>query len=53
MSKYSRRQFLIFFGSSAAAATLAPKIESSLFARNSSIAQAQTVAFTPVKLPHP
>lgn len=54
MSKYTRRQFLIFFGSSAAAATLTPKIESSLFGTNTAVAQAQTaVPFTPVKLPHP
>ncbi len=54
MSKFTRRQFLIFFGSSAAATTLTPKIESSLFGTNGSIAQAQaSSSFTPVKLPHP
>ncbi|ERT07483.1 hypothetical protein M595_2565 [Lyngbya aestuarii BL J] len=54
MSKFTRRQFLVFFGSSAAAATLTPKIESGLFGTNGSIAQAQaSSSFTPVKLPHP
>ena len=53
MSKFTRRQFLIFFGSGAAAVTLTPKIESSLFGTNTSVAQAQTLPFTPVKLPHP
>ncbi|MDY7023934.1 MAG: DUF839 domain-containing protein, partial [Cyanobacteriota bacterium] len=53
MSKFTRRQFLIFFGSGAAAVTLTPKVESSLFGTNGSVAQAQTVPFTAVKLPHP
>ncbi len=53
MSKYSRRQFLIFFGSSAAAATLSPKLESGLFGTNNGVAQAQMRSLTPVKLPHP
>ncbi|MEL7038292.1 MAG: alkaline phosphatase PhoX [Cyanobacteria bacterium J06592_8] len=54
MSKFTRRQFLIFFGSGAAAVTLTPKVESRLFGTNGSVAQAQTAgSITPVKLPSP
>lgn len=44
----------MFFGSSAAATVLAPKIDSQLFKNNSGIAQAQMpMSFTPVKLASP
>ncbi|MDY6804890.1 MAG: PhoX family phosphatase [Cyanobacteriota bacterium] len=54
MSKLTRRQLLIFFGSSAAATVLAPKIDSKLFGSNPEIARAQaSMTFTPVKLASP
>ncbi|WP_449417143.1 PhoX family protein [Phormidium nigroviride] len=53
MSKISRRQLLIFFGSSAAASVLAPQLSQKLLG-DSGTAQAQVpLTFTPVRLPHP
>lgn len=55
MSKFSRRQLLIFFGSSAAATVLAPNLGQKLLGGgDASVAQAATgLSFTPVRLPHP
>jgi hypothetical protein len=54
MSKITRRQLLIFFGSSAATTVLAPGLTQKLFGSNSSAAEAVvTTSFTPVRLPHP
>jgi uncharacterized protein len=55
MSKITRRQLLIFFGSSAATTALAPELTQALFGLNSSSAEAQVapVSFTPLRLPHP
>lgn len=53
MSNISRRQLLIFFGSSAAASVLAPQLSQKLLG-DSGTAQAQVpLTFTPVRLPHP
>ncbi|MEG4631999.1 DUF839 domain-containing protein [Microcoleus sp. AR_TQ3_B6] len=54
MSKITRRQLLIFFGSSAATTVLAPKLTQTLFGINSSAAEAVVpTSFTPLRLPHP
>jgi len=54
MSKITRRQLLIFFGSSAATTVLAPGLTQKLFRSNSSAAEAVVpTSFTPVRLPHP
>ncbi|MEG3957710.1 PhoX family phosphatase [Microcoleus sp. herbarium2] len=54
MSKITRRQLLIFFGSSAATTVLAPGLTQKLFRSNSSTAEAVVpTSFTPVRLPHP
>ncbi len=54
MSKITRRQLLIFFGSSAATAAIAPRLTQTLFGINSSDAKAViTTSFTPLRLPHP
>ncbi|NET30606.1 MAG: DUF839 domain-containing protein [Cyanothece sp. SIO1E1] len=56
MSKLTRRQLLIFFGSSAAATALSPQITRGLTGRNPSLALAQSAGaagFTPIRLPHP
>lgn len=56
MSRLTRRKLLMFFGCSAAATAVAPKIGSSIFGTDSGIAQAQTgnsLSFTPLKLAHP
>jgi uncharacterized protein len=55
MSKLSRRQLLVFFGSSAAATVLAPNLGQKLLGGSDpNIAQAATgLSFTPVRLPHP
>ncbi|MEG5059615.1 PhoX family phosphatase [Microcoleus sp. A2-C5] len=54
MSKITRRQLLIFFGSSAATTVLAPKLTQTLFGINSSDAVAVLpTSFTPLRLPHP
>ncbi|MGB7442511.1 MAG: alkaline phosphatase PhoX [Coleofasciculaceae cyanobacterium] len=56
MSKFTRRQLLIFFGSSAAATVLTPKVGQKLMGSSSSAAQAQaleSLSFTPIRLPHP
>lgn len=54
MSRLTRRKLLMFFGCSAAATALSPKIGNFL-GTSSEIAQAQTggLSFTPVKLAHP
>ncbi|NET42992.1 PhoX family phosphatase [Okeania sp. SIO2B3] len=54
MSRLTRRKLLMFFGCSAAATALSPKIGNFL-GSNSEIAQAQTggLSFTPLKLAHP
>ena len=54
MSKITRRQLLIFFGSSAATTVLAPGLTQKLFGINSSAAEALVPpSFTPLRLPHP
>ncbi|MEK0182146.1 MAG: PhoX family phosphatase [Oscillatoriales cyanobacterium] len=55
MSKITRRQLLIFFGSSAATTVLAPQLTQTLFGINSTSAEAafSPLSFTPVRLPHP
>jgi len=54
MSSFSRRQLLIFFGSSAAATALTPTIgQKFLGGAASDVAEAATLTFTPVRLPHP
>ena len=54
MSKITRRQLLIFFGSSAATTVLAPGLTQTLFGINSSDAVAVLpTSFTPLRLPHP
>ncbi len=54
MSKITRRQLLIFFGSSAATTVLAPALTQKLFGINSTSAEAVVpTSFTPVRLPHP
>ncbi|NEP91192.1 MAG: DUF839 domain-containing protein [Okeania sp. SIO2C2] len=54
MSRLTRRKLLMFFGCSAAATALSPKIGNFL-GSSSEIAQAQTggLSFTPLKLAHP
>ncbi|NER04451.1 MAG: DUF839 domain-containing protein, partial [Okeania sp. SIO3C4] len=54
MSRLTRRKLLMFFGCSAAATALSPKI-SNFLGSSSEIAQAQTggLSFTPLKLAHP
>ncbi|MDE5086476.1 MAG: DUF839 domain-containing protein, partial [Trichodesmium sp. St16_bin2-tuft] len=53
MSRLTRRKLLMFFGCSAAATVLSPKIN--FLGSNSGVAQAQTggLSFTPLKLSHP
>ena len=55
MSKITRRQLLIFFGSSAATTVLAPQLTQRLFGINSTSAEAalSPLSFTPLRLPHP
>ncbi|MEG5018195.1 MULTISPECIES: PhoX family phosphatase [unclassified Microcoleus] len=54
MSKITRRQLLIFFGSSAATTVLAPQVTKTLFGINSTSAEAVVpLSFTPLRLPHP
>ena len=54
MSKFTRRQLLIFFGASAGAAVLAPNLEGTLLGSNLDVAEAsEPLKFTPVRLPHP
>ncbi|MEG4205503.1 PhoX family phosphatase [Microcoleus sp. Pol7_A1] len=55
MSKITRRQLLIFFGSSAATTVLAPQLTKTLFGINSTSAEAvvRPLSFTPLRLPHP
>ncbi len=55
MSKITRRQLLIFFGSSAATTVLAPQLTETLFGINSTSAEAafSPISFTPLRLPHP
>ncbi len=53
MSELSRRQFLLFFGGSAAATVLAPNAGSSLFGSTVAKAATEPLSFTPVRLPHP
>ncbi len=55
MSKITRRQLLIFFGSSAATTVLAPQLTKTLFGINSTSAEAVVwpLSFTPLRLPHP
>ncbi len=55
MSKITRRQLLIFFGSSAATTVLAPQLTQKLFGINSTSAEAalSPLSFTPLRLPHP
>ncbi|MCC3506978.1 MAG: PhoX family phosphatase [Microcoleus sp. PH2017_19_SFW_U_A] len=55
MSKITRRQLLIFFGSSAATTVLAPQLTEKLFGINSTSAEAalSPLSFTPLRLPHP
>ncbi|NEP46158.1 MAG: DUF839 domain-containing protein, partial [Okeania sp. SIO2H7] len=54
MSRLTRRKLLMFFGCSAAATALSPKIGNFL-GSSSEVAQAQTtgLSFTPLKLAHP
>ncbi|MGV0023878.1 PhoX family protein [Phormidesmis priestleyi] len=49
----TRRQLLIFFGSSAATTALAPTFGQKFFGSDSSAATATELSFTPVRLPHP
>lgn len=54
MSKLTRRQLLIFFGSSAATTALAPVLGQKVFGgSNPDLAAAANLSFTPVRLPHP
>ncbi len=54
MSTITRRQLLIFFGSSAATTVLAPQLTKTLFGINSTSAEAVVpLSFTPLRLPHP
>ncbi|MBE9163079.1 PhoX family phosphatase [Tychonema sp. LEGE 06208] len=55
MSKITRRQLLIFFGSSAATTVLAPQLTQTLFGINSTSAESiiGPLSFTPLRLPHP
>ncbi|MEG4490801.1 PhoX family phosphatase [Microcoleus sp. D3_18_C4] len=55
MSKITRRQLLIFFGSSAATTVLAPQVTQTLFGINSTSTEAVVgpLSFTPLRLPHP
>jgi secreted PhoX family phosphatase len=53
MSKISRRQLLVFFGSSAAATALSPAIGDKLFGSSGIAEAAEPITFTPVRLPHP
>lgn len=53
MSKFTRRQLLIFFGGSAGAAVLAPNVGEKLFGNKSVATAADPLKFTPVRLPHP
>jgi len=54
MSKFTRRQLLVFFGASAGAAVLAPAFGKQQFGGNQTIANAaEPLKFTPVRLPHP
>ena len=52
MSKFTRRQLLIFFGASAGAAVLAPVLGEKRFGGELAEA-AEPLKFTPVRLPHP
>ncbi|HEY9673595.1 MAG TPA: PhoX family phosphatase [Waterburya sp.] len=54
MSKFNRRQLLIFFGASAGAAVLVPALGEKRFGSDLSVAEAtEPLKFTPVRLPHP
>lgn len=54
MSKFTRRQLLIFFGASAGTAIVAPYLGETLFSDRKSVAQTTLpLNFTPVRLPHP
>ncbi len=53
MSKFTRRQLLVFFGASAGAAVLAPAIGEKRFGNLGVAEAAQPLGFTPVRLPHP
>lgn len=54
MSKFSRRQLLIFFGASAGTAVLGPAIGAKQLNSNLGVADAAvSVSVTPVRLPHP
>lgn len=55
MSKLTRRQLLIFFGSSAVTTALTPQLTQRFWGTNPGLAQTQQVplTFTPVRLPHP
>jgi secreted PhoX family phosphatase len=53
MSKFTRRQLLVFFGASAGAAVLAPAIGEKRFGNLGVAEAAQPLKFTPVRLPHP
>ncbi|MEG4866712.1 MULTISPECIES: PhoX family protein [unclassified Microcoleus] len=55
MSKITRRQLLIFFGSTAATTVLAPQLTQTLFGINSTSAESiiGPLSFTPLRLPHP
>lgn len=54
MSKFTRRQLLIFFGASAGTAVLAPAVGEILGNNLNSVEAAELpLSFTPVRLPHP
>ncbi|NEP02014.1 MAG: DUF839 domain-containing protein [Symploca sp. SIO2E9] len=55
MSTFTRRQLLIFFGSSAAATVLTPQMGQKFMGGNPSVAQTTTssINFTPIRLPSP
>ncbi len=53
MPNFSRRQLLVFFGSSAAAAALEPVVSHKLFGGSDPAIADAALTFTPVRLPHP
>lgn len=53
MSKFSRRQLLQFFGATAAMTAVAPQVSRVFTGVNPNIAEAVSLGFTPVRLPHP
>jgi len=53
MSMLSRRNFLTFFGATAAATALGPNLTRVFTGVNPNIAEAASFGFTPVRLPHP